>query len=302
MREPREFSENFSAHLWATHQIDSYRSAAVAFFQNVPIPRETLPVNRLGLVVIGQGVNESGYPLFRKLRKSGTHFKRVKAPDGLRAMVDALRARAERHPVPYAHWYLDGAAIADPGGGVSCVSYGALSTVRARLQERMQKAFESGLGPEAFRSMLARIQPAELGLSASGDLDLLNRFQVSLLTEGSGTQIYSTVFVQWAAREVLRRARPLTLLAHFTPRQREGAMSELLSEAHGGAVLDPAGSLIDADMSAYYGSIFDVWRALNSPGSLCGLKITRRRWLSRREWQPGRNRTNRSTCAIYWAG
>src|SRR5260370_9531666 len=100
----------------------------------------------------------------------------------------------------------------------------------------MQKAFESGMGPEAFRSMLARMQPAELGLSASGDLDLLNPFQVSLLTEGSGTQIYSTVFVQWAAREVLRRARPLTLLAHFTPRHRERALNELLSQAHAGAV------------------------------------------------------------------
>jgi hypothetical protein len=116
----------------------------------------------------------------------------------------------------------------------------------------MQKAFESAMGPEAFRSMLARIEPEGLGLSASGDVGLLNRFQVSLLTEGSGTQIYSTVFVQWAAREVLRRARPLTLLARFMPRQRERAMNELLSEAHGGAVLDPAGSLIDADMSAFY--------------------------------------------------
>lgn len=252
VREPREFSEAFSAHLWATHQIDAYRSAAIKFFQSVAIPKDTLPVPRLALVAIGQGVARNQYPLFQKLRRSGTYFRQVKAPDGLAAMVSVLRSRADRHPVPYAHWYLDGATISDPGPGVSCVSYAALTAARARLQQRMQKAFESAMGPEAFRSMLARIEPEGLGLSASGDVGLLNRFQVSLLTEGSGTQIYSTVFVQWAAREVLRRARPLTLLARFMPRQRERAMNELLSEAHGGAVLDPAGSLIDADMSAFY--------------------------------------------------
>ena len=40
--------------------------------------------------------------------------------------------------------------------------------------------------------------------------EVLERFKVSLLTEGSGTQIFSTSFAQWAAREALRRAQPLT--------------------------------------------------------------------------------------------
>ena len=47
---------------------------------------------------------------------------------------------------------------------------------------------------------------------------MLTRFQLSLLTEGSGTQVFATTFVQWAAREALRRAQPITLLARFTPR------------------------------------------------------------------------------------
>ena len=252
VREPREFSEAFSAHLWATHQIDAYRSAAVAFFRAVAAPPDPLPLNRVVLVSIGAGVKENRHPLFRKLRRSGTSFTRVSSSDGLQTMLAALRSRAASHPIPYAHWYLDGAAVSDPAPGVSCVSYGGLTAVRARLQQRMEKAFESAMGSEAFRSMLARIQPDELGLAASGDAGLLNRFQVTLLTEGSGTQIYSTVFVQWAAREILRRARPLTLLARFTPRQRERAMTQLLSEAQDGAALDPAGSLVDADMGAYY--------------------------------------------------
>ena len=103
-----------------------------------------------------------------------------------------------------------------------------------------------------LRTMLAQMRPEELGLNGAGDEAVLNRFQVSLLTEGSGTQLFSTTFVQWSAREVLRRAQPLTLLARFAPRQREQSMKELLAGTQANAVPDPEGSLIDADMGAYY--------------------------------------------------
>jgi hypothetical protein len=86
----------------------------------------------------------------------------------------------------------------------------------------------------------------------AGQDAVLNRFQLSLLTEGSGTQVFATTFVQWAAREALRRAQPLTLLVRFAPRQRENPMNELLAEARRRPELDPQGSLIDADMGAYY--------------------------------------------------
>jgi hypothetical protein len=99
--------------------------------------------------------------------------------------------------------------------------------------------------------MLAQIKPADAGLASGGD-ERLNRFQLSLLTEGSGTQVFSTTFVQWAAREALRRAQPLTIFTRFVPRQRENQMNELLAEHQHKPELDPAGSLIDADMGAYY--------------------------------------------------
>jgi hypothetical protein len=86
----------------------------------------------------------------------------------------------------------------------------------------------------------------------SSGYPILARFQMKLLTEGSGTQIFSTSFTQWAAREVLRRAQPLTILVRFAPRQHEKPMNELLSPIHEPAELDPLGSLLDADMGAYY--------------------------------------------------
>jgi hypothetical protein len=94
------------------------------------------------------------------------------------------------------------------------------------------------------------LHPADLGWG-TGDA-VLDRFEVKVLTEGSGTQIFSTTFAQWTAREVLRRAQPLTLLVRFAPRQREKPMNELLSGTADRVEFDPVGSLVDGDMGAYY--------------------------------------------------
>jgi hypothetical protein len=121
----------------------------------------------------------------------------------------------------------------------------------------MQTEFDRpGMGPEALRTFLARMRPADLGMDrVSNDKpreEILERFEVSLLTEGSGTQVFSTSFAQWAAREALRRAQPLTLLVRFAPRQRQKPMNELFSAGTATAEFDLVGSLIDADLGAYY--------------------------------------------------
>ena len=107
------------------------------------------------------------------------------------------------------------------------------------------------MGPEELRTKLARLLPSDLGIDKAGD-PVLDRFQVRLFTEGSGTQIFSTTFAQWTTREALRRAQPLTLLMRFAPRQRQRPMNELLSGSSDNPELDFTGSLIDADMAAYY--------------------------------------------------
>ncbi|MDE3195022.1 MAG: hypothetical protein KGN84_01670, partial [Acidobacteriota bacterium] len=50
----------------------------------------------------------------------------------------------------------------------------------------------------------------------------------------------------------LRRAQPLTVVTRYAPRQREKQMNELLAEHQRKPELDPQGSLVDADMGAYY--------------------------------------------------
>jgi hypothetical protein len=79
---PAAFSEQLSSHLWATHQIDSFHTAAVDFFAKVTaaVPEKPPPISRLAIVTFGQGVQANKYPLFRKLRPHGTYFRRVMAP------------------------------------------------------------------------------------------------------------------------------------------------------------------------------------------------------------------------------
>jgi hypothetical protein len=251
---PAQFVEQLSAHLWTTHQLDRFRQAATDYAARLhaAVAPEPPPVPRLGIAVIGQGVATHDEPLFRRLRAHGAHFSRVKPENGLRLLLDAVGERAKQHPAPYAHWYVDGGAEAEHDPALTCISYGALEPVRTALLRKIRSEVEKpGMGPEALRTLLARMTPAELALGKATD-PILDRFQVKLLTEGSGTQIFSTTFAQWTARETLRRAQPLTLLVRFAPRQRQKPMNELLAASSERPELDPVGSLIDADMGAYY--------------------------------------------------
>ncbi|MGA7755464.1 MAG: hypothetical protein WCB05_21725 [Candidatus Sulfotelmatobacter sp.] len=259
VRSPAQFVEQLSAHLWSTHQLDAFRKASNDYGDRLrqAVPPEPPPIPRLGISVIGQGVASYDDPLFRKLRPHGAYFGGVNPDNGLRQLLDAVAARAAKHPVPYGHWYIDGGDEADHAAELTTVSYKALEPARAALLRRIQSELDHpGMGPEALRTILAQLRPTDLGMGTdnkdkAGD-EVLERFEVKLLTEGSGTQIFSTIFAQWAAREALRRAQPLTLLVRFAPRQRQRPMNELITAVPPRPEVDLIGSLIDADMGAYY--------------------------------------------------
>lgn len=251
---PAQFLELLSAHLWATHQTDEFRAASEQYVHKfyATLVRPKLPVPRLGIVVLGRGVTDNRYALFRKLRRNGVYFSNVNPANGVETLMQAVAARAADYPQAYAHWSIQG-ALRTAAPGVTCVSYDDMAPVRSALAGKMRAAYESPqFSPEVLRTVLAQIEPKSLGMTGPGRDETLDRFQVSLLTEGSGTQIYSTTFVQWAAREALRRAQPLTLFSRYAPRQKERPMSELLTGTGRAATTDPEGSLIDADMGAYY--------------------------------------------------
>lgn len=251
---PAQFSEQESAYLWTTHQLDAFRQAAIDYGSRLrsTFSPEPLPMRRLGIAVIGQGVTSYDLPLFRNLRPYGTYFGQVKPDNGLELLLSAVEARAKSHPVSYGHWYIDGGQAATQSPLLTTVCYQALEPVRANLLTYIHtRVSQPGMGPEELRSNMARLLPTDLGMDKTGDA-ILDRFQMKVFTEGSGTQIFSTTFAQWTTREALRRAQPLTLLVRYAPRQRQRPMNEMLSSPNANPELDPSGSLVDADMGAYY--------------------------------------------------
>jgi hypothetical protein len=254
VNQPAQFVEQLSAYLWTTHQQDAFREAAIAYGERfkAPVPAEPGGMRRLGVAVIGQGVTSYDMPLFRNLRKHGTYFKQLSPRNGLQLLLDGAAARAKANPIPYGHWYIDGGLECDHSPLLSCVSFQRLEPLRTALLKDMQAEIaRPGMGPEELRTHMAHLTPADLRMDTAGD-EVLARFQLKLFTEGSGTQIFSTTFAQWTAREALRRAQPTTLLVRFAPRQRQRSMNELLSSDNANPDFDLAGSLIDADMAAYY--------------------------------------------------
>lgn len=260
---PSGYTEKLTASLWSTHQMDRFREVAEAYAAAVnaslPAPNPAMP--RLGIVVIGAEAKASTQPLFRKLRPAGVHLTRVVPDDGLAILLAEASRRAtiisETRPyggvadTKYLHWYIEGGS-ANPTAHLAHISYARLERPRGLLLGCIQRAIGSGdMGPEELRSLLARLKPDEVGFGGDGSDPVLDRFQLSLLTEGAGTQIFATTFAQWATRECVRRAEPETLLVRYAPRQQAQPLNAMLS---GGKPIatDPTGSLIDADIGAYY--------------------------------------------------
>lgn len=261
VNQPKDFVEQLSAFLWSVHQIDNYHNAAREYQERVQsaLVKEPPETSRYAMVIIGAGVREWNLPLFRRLRPHGTLFTQVNPKSGLQTLIATLQLRAQRYSGNYAHWYIDGGepeAVFGPASGITVVSYERLApAIRKELslmnQFSTQPPKSGGTTVEAVTSYMADMKPRDLGLGDSAGDPVLHRFELEVLTEGAGTQVFSTTFVQWSSRECLRRAQPLTLLARFRPRQEAATMNELLSRDPFSQMTDAQGALVDADMGAY---------------------------------------------------
>jgi hypothetical protein len=287
--DPQRYLAEMTAHLWSSLQMDAYRAAAnqfVAMFAKAVEPvHPVLP--RLVMICVGKDAQAPAYPLFSKLRKFGQMRTNVQAEGAAEALVERLHQRSASHPAPYSHWYVDGGDPL-PGSsakGVTQVSYPAVMPLNEQVLATMQSCIDAGTGPEVMHKELAKlIEHAPSGKLALAD-PRLQHFALSVLTEGSGTQIFGTSFVQWTTREVLRRAQPATLLVRFAPRQRQKSFNAMVAAAASATDLDPEGSLIDADMSAFYaflelkrlpdevGAAFLVWFEGHSQAFVAGRNI-----------------------------
>jgi hypothetical protein len=262
VKSPQKFEEDLSAYLWASHQIDAFHTLGTQFVDAVRKagPADAPPTPRWAAVIIGPELRKDDYPLFRKLMPHGVLFPNVSAGDGAAAILHRLAKRAAETPVPYGHWYVDGGApLPVEPGAVSAFSWAESAPVREGLLKKLASVVDSGSsGPEMLRSIMAEWTPPNATQDTRDALRdaLIDKLVLRVYDEGSGTQIFSTTFVQWSAREVLRRAEPVSLVTRYGPRQRQRSMNEMF--AHSAAEMDDAGSLVDADFGAYY-----TWINLN---------------------------------------
>ena len=262
IEEPRRFNERLSAMLWSTHQMDAYREAAHVYEERLAkaLNGRDPERSRLAIVLIGNGVAQARYPLFRKLRQHGTMFTAVRPAGALDTLVQRVNARAQSYPQPYAHWYIDGGTPREDCAGtrqVTAISYEHLAPFAFQELNVLNHFVGSArpgsqVGPEEVQSFISSLKPSDIGLEKQLEDPVLRYFVTSIFAEGAGTQIFSTTFVQWSAREALRRAQPVTLLARFASRQTMAPMNVLLKRNPLVQEKDPEGSLIDADMGAYY--------------------------------------------------
>ncbi len=124
-------------------------------------------IPRLGVAVIGQGLERNNYLLFRKLRPHGAYFTHVNPGDGLQELLTALAERAGKYSAQYGHWYIDGGQPQPQAEPLTTISYGNVSPVRAVLLRKMQAEIQKqGMGPVAMRTILARMKPEDLFINA----------------------------------------------------------------------------------------------------------------------------------------
>jgi hypothetical protein len=251
---PELFSQQLSAMLWSSNQIDPFRSASVQYvnaYREV-FPDPPLPVPRLTMIAIGRDVKEYNAPLFRMLRPHGRHYTNVMSTGGTSLMLGAVEERRNAHSADYAHWYVDGGQPIRIPAGIACASYAVLNPLRLAVLKKVTAMGQVAHGPEGLQASLGEMRPEQFGAVANTGNPLMDYFQLSIFTEGSGTQIFSTTFVQWTTHELLRRAQPLTTFVRFAPRQTQRSMDELLADEGEIPTEDAEGALVDADMAAYY--------------------------------------------------
>ena len=251
------FVDEMTAELWSTGQIGTFREAAellapsaITAEQGAPAPKR-----RFVAIALDERLSAIGKTpvLFRALRPYGTFFAHADDENGAETLTGWLATRANAHPEPYAHWQISGDIWKEPvTAPVVSLSYNGMLAERERLLAFFNtvRNTEASQGPEGLQRALQHLTPEEIGMGEIVD-PVVRTFALDIFTQGSGTQLYATTFVQWTIREALRRAQPESLLAWFAPRCEATSMDWRISNPDRQRAPDGPGSLIDAEMGAY---------------------------------------------------
>lgn len=186
-------------------------------------------------------------------------------------LLDASSGRPAARPSDT--WVLDaGASLIehllerDPSGAAAVpaifLSYGRLAPFRENFSHEMNTMRKDLADADAVFDRLRKVEvtpwcPAEISSEPA-----IREFIRSLYLSGNGALIYGNSFVEWAASEAFRRARPSFLTAHFGVRNKPKPFTGVVLFENPDqlnplpSVEDLPGSSVDAQMLALY-----VWLA-----------------------------------------
>jgi hypothetical protein len=186
---------------------------------------------------------------------------------GSESLLDLCTTRSG----PYSAWSIEVrqelAGCSDAPGTVR-ISYDRLEGYRTRLMAEVQRIteVEQPKGPRELGERLKKLPiRAEEGEYANDPL--LAEFLRATLLNGNGTLLVNNTFVEWAAAQALRRARPQILAVAFGIRNKMKPFSSLLIYADQDKATqvptqaDILGSYVDLEVFYQY-----IWReALKYP-------------------------------------
>ena len=142
------------------------------------------------------------------------------------------------------------------------LSYGRLASFRESFAHEMNTMRKDLADADVVYDRLRKVDvtpwcPAEVSAEP-----VIREFLRSLYLSGNGAAIFGNSFVEWAASEAFRRARPILLVAHFGVRNKPKPFTSVVLFENAErlnplpAVEDLPGSAVDAEMLALY-----VWLA-----------------------------------------
>jgi hypothetical protein len=153
-------------------------------------------------------------------------------PAAARAPSIADLFAASNNPTSYNAWCFetgDRLAAMSSHAGVVRLSYQRLTEYRSRLMKEVQQVVEGEQvrGPQQLSARLKqmKIRPGEGDL---GQDPILAEFARAILLSGNGTLLINNTFVEWAAVQGIRRARPAVTLISYGIRNKVKPFTGLL--------------------------------------------------------------------------
>jgi len=280
----REFTLDQVDFLNRNPHYSQWRASVTDVFAHIDptLDEEMALINRprLAIIIAPSELPVASDHMWLRLRKQATALQ-VEAPDSPEEYLPQLLTgtkRADRAPSiielyaartagsRYQAWIVEtGNVLASVGAGqpdvVHC-SYGGLEQYRKRLMTEVDRLVRSEQirGP---RELGARLKELKVALSetALAQDPVLAEFARATLLSGNGTLLLNNTFVEWAAIQAIRRARPAVQAVAFGIRNKIKPFSGLLIYADQERVnpipsqMDMLGSYVDLEILYQY-----VWQ------------------------------------------